>query len=223
MVKIFAHRGYCINNVAENSLQSLDEAFESNFHGIELDLHFIENQIVVHHDKVTRDNMENFSKFEEFLKYKDQILYWLDFKNLHNLSDEELGRALKLTLLSIEDSKCDLGQFYFAPYVTNFAIAKKIYRTIRQIFPSNVKIMAVCDKLEPKDYQSFYENLLQENICRLSIRHNLINQDLIDVFSGIEIFAWTVNDIGDACKLTKDLKVTNFTTDSITLKILFDQ
>lgn len=218
MKKIFAHRGYHTGNIAENSLKSLDEAVLHGFHGIEIDIHYTEGKLIISHDIPEPDDLEYLPKFHQFLKYKDKMLYWLDFKNLQTLKQDELEDAVKMVSEAIKASDCNLDQFYFAPYVTNLAAAKPIYDKIREVFSEKVKIMAVCDEIEPEKYQEFQQNLLNHNIKFLSIKYDLINQDLIESLSGIELFAWTVNDLALMLNLSGKLGVKNFASDTVVPK-----
>jgi len=60
--------------------------------------------------------------------------------------------------------------------------------------------------------------LQKNNIKFLSIFHKLLTKDLLNILSGIEIFAWTVNDPARLYELEK-LGVENFATDKITPRI----
>lgn len=218
MIKIFAHRGYSIDNIRENSVKALDLAVDNNFSGIEIDLHFVDNQWIAVHDSPDLKNLRNLDNLDEFLRYQDKLLYWLDFKNLQDLGEEDLQKALLALKNSIKDSGCNLKQFYFAPFITNLNIAEKIYNKIRTIISPDAKIMAVCNKIDPAEYESYYSRLVNQNIEYLSIKHHLINVELIAIFQNIDIFAWAVNDLSDAKRLTQEFGLENFTTDDITVK-----
>ena len=218
MIKIFAHRGYNIDGTRENSVKALDLAFKNNFAGIEFDLHYINNQWIVIHDAPDPENLQNLDKFDEFLKYQNNMLYWLDFKNLQDLGQEDLQKALLALKNSITKSRCNLEQFYFAPFITDFNKAEKIYKKIRAIISEDAKIMAVCNEIEPSEYKNYYLRLVSQNIQYLSIKHNFITKDLIEIFQNIDLFAWTVNDLSDARKFVQEFGIENFTTDNITAK-----
>ena len=57
MIKIFAHRGFVSNKSPENSIAALDEAYNNKFDGVEFDLWFLENKIIIVHDKPNKKDI----------------------------------------------------------------------------------------------------------------------------------------------------------------------
>ena len=51
MIKLFAHRGFVENNMKQNSIASLKNAFEKGFKGVEFDIWWIDGEFFVKHDK----------------------------------------------------------------------------------------------------------------------------------------------------------------------------
>ncbi len=220
MVKIFAHRGYDINGIEENTIKSLDLAYQNNFSGIEFDIHYINNKLVITHDDPNLQNISDFDVFHEFLKYGNSLLYWLDFKNLQNLDRQSLKSSLEMLKRGIQDRDCNIDKFYFAPYITDINVAESIYNAIREVFSVDVQIMAVCDNIKKEQYEEYNQWLISQSISNLSIRYDLIDQDLIDILQKVEIFAWTVNEKHTADQLVDRFKIANFTTDNITPKMI---
>jgi len=87
--KLWAHRGLSIN-APENSLESIQAAFENGFKGVEIDLWFNKNtqSFHIHHDysdssKLTLNKIMNI--------YHDKDLkFWLDLKNLNQNNKNDI-------------------------------------------------------------------------------------------------------------------------------------
>ncbi len=218
MVKIFAHRGYVINDNKENSIESLDLAFQNRFNGVEFDIWFIENQLIVSHDRPDISQIEKMPKFSQYLKYKNKLEYWIDFKNFDELSKENVILALNFVKESLKNNEIDLENVYFAPYVTNLEKAKYIYDKIYQIIDKNAQINAVIDNLkyDLEEYKAFFRRY---NIFAISCLYTLIDKKFVDFFAEQEIFAWTVNGIEEIKKL-QEIGVKKFASDKITREIL---
>lgn len=112
--QIWAHRGLT-TKAEENSLEAFQAAINQGARGIELDVFFNseKDQFIVSHDPVT-DSSSIESTSEDttnskrlvletvFQSFGNQTYYWLDFKNLYQLSIKERQQALdKLEALSI--------------------------------------------------------------------------------------------------------------------------
>jgi glycerophosphoryl diester phosphodiesterase len=210
MIKIFAHRGCTINQVKENSIESLDLAYEKKFYGVEFDIWFIDEKLIVNHDKAAELRPE----FADYLKYGNELKYWIDFKNLTEISSKNLILALEIAKKELKNAKIELKNVFFAPFIVNFEKALVIYAKIREIFGENAQIMAVCEKINSLDFLSYRKKLDENKIKFLSIKHSNINQEFVKIFAGIEIFAWTVNEKLDFERLNK-LKIENITSDKI--------
>ena len=51
MIKLFAHRGFVENNMKQNSIASLKNAFEKGFKGVEFDIWWLDGEFLIKHDK----------------------------------------------------------------------------------------------------------------------------------------------------------------------------
>lgn len=217
MVKIYAHRGFRdTNNIKSNSVASVISSFENGFRAIEIDIWYYKKQLLVNHNQPRKENCHELPQLEEIFLYKNQISYWLDFKNLNGKNTLPVMMEIKKIFSA---KKIDLTQIYFAPFITDEKKLLPVIAKIREVFGKQAQIMAVCEKLEKKKQQNFYQFLQEQEIKFLSIKHDLIDTDFIKIFQGIIPFAWTVNDLEIMKKLIK-LGVKNFTSDSITPKIL---
>lgn len=215
-MRLFAHRGFVTESHSENSVASLKEAVSQGFKAIEFDIWYVDEKLVLKHDHPKENELYNLPQFEEYLVYKNDLFYWLDFKNL---DEENCAKALMIAKNKIDKSDIGLDHFYFAPYVTDLQKAQKIYAVIRNIFGFKAKIVAVCENLKSeKDAQDLRRALEDNNIKCLSIFHQLLSKNSLQIFSGIEIFAWTVNDLQRLTDLDS-LGAANCATDKITPQI----
>jgi len=211
MVKIFAHRGFIENNIPQNSIESLKNAYLKGFRAIEFDIWFLNDQLILKHDRPILTELNSLPKFRDYFLYQNQMEYWMDFKNL---DESNVDKALELVKKDLEN--INLDKVYFAPFITNYKIAAKIFEKISKVFGSKARLMAVCEKLENQDeVNNLYKFLKNNSIKNLSIFHKLIDKKFMELFLEIEIFAWTVNDKSDLEKL-KNIGVKNFTSDAIT-------
>jgi glycerophosphoryl diester phosphodiesterase len=211
-VILFAHRGF---GPTQNSIVSLNQAYKNGFKAIEFDIWFLEKQLFLKHDRPKKSELKTLTNLGDFFAFKNEFCYWLDFKNL---DEENADDALKLVREKINEAAINLNQIYFAPFITNYEIAGKIFIKIRKIFGKGVKLIAVCEELKsPEDVRILRDFLTKNEVKFLSIFHQLIDKTFVKIFSDIEIFAWTVNDL-KGLKELENLGIKNFATDKITQK-----
>lgn len=209
MIKLFSHRGYFQKGARQNSLEALNQAFDLDYHGIEFDIWYLDDELILAHDKPSPEEIPTLNRFADFLYYENQIDYWLDFKNL-NLDNSRL--VLTKVKNDLDKYKVSLNNVYFAPYVTNYKLAYEIFVIIKSIFGPKARTVLVCDK---EDQIDDIEQIIKKDKVRyLSIYYKLINNDLIKQFDDTTLFAWTVNQENDLAKLV-DFGVKNFATDKI--------
>jgi hypothetical protein len=72
----------------------------------------------------------------------------------------------------------------------------------------------VIEKLSPKNYQKFYQDLKELDIYGLSIQWKNLNADFKTIFKDIKIFAWTVNEQKTADSLAK-IGIENIASDNL--------
>lgn len=209
-MKIFSHRGLVDKDHKENTIEAFKNAYNHGVRAIEFDIWFLENQLVLHHNKPV--NLENIAKLKDlFTQFGSEIEYWCDFKNLTSKNCDDAISHFKQI---VDELKIDHQKLYFAPFNSNFSKAKRIYTSINKYFGKSSKILALKKKLEPAEYQEFYQELKENNIFGLSIEHSNVTEEFKKIFSDIAIFAWTVNDQ----KIADDLKaigIENIASDKI--------
>lgn len=92
--KVWAHRGYLIGDheIAENSIEAYNNALTNGAKGIEIDIYFNvrEKQFLVSHDE---PNTEKLTLDTVIAEFGDSSYYWLDFKNLLGLNQQETEEA----------------------------------------------------------------------------------------------------------------------------------
>ena len=213
MIRLFAHRGFACGNILQNSIASLNEAKKNGFCNIEFDIWFLQGKLFLKHDLPKESELENLAKFRDYFIFKNEFCYWLDFKNL---DEKNALEALHLVKKDLDEALINLDQIYFAPFITDYEIAGKVFAKIREVFGQKVNLVAVCEKIKSEeDVKILRDFLTQNKVWGLSIFHQLLDEEFIKDFSDVEIFAWTVNDLARLKELEK-IGVSNFATDKIT-------
>jgi glycerophosphoryl diester phosphodiesterase len=211
MIKLFAHRGFWESADLQNSISSLKRAYENKFYGIEFDVWFYENQLVLKHDEPK--SKKDLPSFAQYLEYDNDFTYWIDFKNLDLANVEKVFSMTKQDLIS---AKITPKKYYLAPFITDYEIAKNLVKAARKIFGTEVQFAAVVE--HQSELEELIEFLKIEKISYLSISHKLINAELLKKLTNVEVFVWTVNDL-ERLEELKELGIKNFITDSITPQI----
>jgi glycerophosphoryl diester phosphodiesterase len=213
MIKLFAHRGFVTGNISQNSIASLKQAYDFGFRAIEFDIWFVKEKLVLKHDAPKDEEIESLPNFGDYFCFKNEMIYWMDFKNL---DEKNSDKALRLVKKELDKALINMDKVYFAPFILDYQNAKKVFLKIREIFGEKANLVAVCEELEnKKDEQNLRDFLTENKIKFLSIFYKIIDKNFIEKFSDIEIFAWTVNDLNSLKELEK-IGVRNFATDKIT-------
>ncbi len=216
MVRLFAHRGFALNGIAENSVESLKKAYENDFRAMEFDIWFLDGKLLLKHDRPKKSEIKYLPVLRDYFFYKNEIFYWMDFKNLN---EKNAAAALKMVKKEVEKAGIELERIYFAPFTSNYKKAAKIFTEIRKVFGEKAQVVAVCMKIIGRNYKQKLRNFLDKNSIKfLSVYHTLIDENFMKVFNSIEIFAWTVNNLKRLQRL-ENTGVRNFTTDKITQAI----
>ncbi|WND02753.1 glycerophosphodiester phosphodiesterase [Temperatibacter marinus] len=95
--KIWSHRGYT-QNTDQNSIEAMQAAIDLSAPGLEIDVFFDKdhNEFIVSHDYPYNLKNGEILKLETVLqKFGNSIYYWLDFKNLSQMSKTEALEALE--------------------------------------------------------------------------------------------------------------------------------
>ncbi|MBU6339768.1 MAG: hypothetical protein KGQ36_07365, partial [Rickettsiales bacterium] len=202
-----------ITKAEQNTIASLKNAVLAKFSAIEFDIWFLDEKLVLKHDEPKITELNNLPILKDYFIHGNDLEYWLDFKNL---DEKNANLVLQLVKKEIDLAKINLNKIYFAPFITDYKKAAKIFAEIRNIFGEEVNLIAVCEEFkDEKDMESLWKFLNENKIKFLSIFHKLLNENFIKKFKNIEFFAWTVNDLTRLSDLEK-LGIMNFATDNIT-------
>lgn len=212
MINLFAHRGFWSDNYSEqNSIASLKAAHDNKFGGIEFDVWFFEENLVLYHDQPIAGKL--LPKFGEYFAFGNNFKYWIDFKNL---DEANASKVLHLVKKELEHLKIDFKNIYIAPFIANYEVAQKVYDIAKEIFAEKLNFAAVVEN--EKEVENLLKFLRKNNIKFLSIFYKLINKNLLEKLQGVELFPWTVNDLEQFDILEKQ-GIKNFITDKITPQI----
>jgi glycerophosphoryl diester phosphodiesterase len=207
MIKLFAHRGLWSVEAPQNSINSLKNAYNQGFRAIEFDIWFLQGLLLLKHDCPKDNDFSNLAQLKDYFLYKNELEYWLDFKNL---DEKNAYEALILVKKIIDESNISLDKIFFAPFITNYKKAEKILLIIKAIFGDEAKFVAVLEDI--KNFGAVISFLRKNNIKHLSINHELLSEANIKKLSHIEIFAWTIKNKNRLEELKK-LGIKNFATD----------
>jgi glycerophosphoryl diester phosphodiesterase len=216
MTRLFAHRGFTGGKKnLENTVVSLKKAYGIGYRAIEFDIWLVDGEVLLNHNRPDSARLEKLPKLAEYFCFRNEMAYWLDFKNLELANADEF---LSLVKQKIELERVDLKNIYFAPFITDYALAQKILEKVRKIFGADAQFVAVCSELKDAEKLAELKNFLTKNQVKyLSIFHQLVDENLLKTLAGVELFAWTVNDSA-RFKILKNLGIKNFATDKILLE-----
>lgn len=191
-VKLFAHRGFTDGKkIAENSRESLLRAHELGFRAVEFDVWLFEGRLVLKHDEPK--NEEILPQFRDYFRFGNDMEYWIDCKNL---SEKNCDIFLHLMRDDIAKSSIDLSRIFFAPFITDYFLAEKIFVELRKIFGDQTNVVAVCDRLQDFTATAKLAKFLAKNRIKfLSIDHRILTADVMKILPETKIFAWTVNEM----------------------------
>ena len=211
--KLFAHRGFSKSypDIKENTLKSFQNAIDNGFEGIELDIWYIEDQFILNHDKPEFD-IKKYDKLADlFAQCGNKIHYWIDFKGLVQIDIESAIKRLKTT---IDEHKIAYENIFFIPGLDNKNLDQNAfaYKEIRKNFGENCNLGVFIGKIKKEDLHQYYKDLKTHKIKILSILFKNIDEDFMDIFHDINLFAWTVNHKSELDYLEK-LGVQNIATD----------
>ena len=139
MIKLFAHRGLVENNMKQNSIASLKNAFEKGFKGVEFDIWWIDGEFFVKHDKPAGKELFLLPRLQDYLVHKNELEYWIDFKNLDEKNIDNALKKLKEVLILKE---IDLNKVFFAPYITDYILTAKISLKFRNFFGQKINFVS---------------------------------------------------------------------------------
>lgn len=209
MIKLFAHRGLVENNMKQNSIASLKNAFEKGFKGVEFDIWWIDGEFFVKHDKPAGKELFLLPMLQDYLVHKNELEYWIDFKNLDEKNIDNALKKLKEVLILKE---IDLNKVFFAPYISDYILTGKISLKFRNFFAQKINFVGVCD--EEAQCQGAVDMIDIGVIDFISINYKLINKDFLKKIQPSKLLAWTVNDVNEINDLYM-VGVEKFATDKV--------
>ena len=202
---IFAHRGLVTKNSSQNSIASLREAYKSGFKGVEFDLWFVDGEILIKHDQPEKD--EKLPTLREYFSFKNELTYWLDFKNLNKKNAKD---AFEFVLEEVQKAGINRDKIFLIPFETNYEIAGYFFDQAKEVFGDSVQFGAVCEV----DISGLEKLCATKNVKFLSVFSDLIDENFIKKFSTQTIFAWTIKDQKTFQRL-RDLGIKNFASDLV--------
>lgn len=223
-IKFIAHRGYSYIET-ENTMSSFKKALESDFHGVEIDIHLTKDKVVVvhHDDTTTRLSNESYiikeTMYDELKEVKlidintneythkiPTLKEVLDLVGKYNkISIVEIKPNLSINDLKIVDS---LLRSYENIIVISFHLDNLI--SLRKL-NKNINLQFLTSKNNPKNF-----NICSKYNIDLDLNYKLINDSFLKSIKdkSFIINVWTVNDINIVKKLS-DLNIDYITSDKI--------
>lgn len=213
---IFAHRGLVTKNSSQNTIASLEAAYKDGFRAIEFDLWYLNHEIVNRKIVIKHDEPqgETLPFLRDFFHFGNELIYWLDFKNL-NLGNAK--EAFEFVSSEVNRAGIDYDKIFLIPFETNYELAGFFCDKAREVFGRSVQFGAVCKEAEKiADLEKFCAT---KEVKFLSIHHHLIDQSFIKKFSAQTIFAWTIKDKKTFAEL-RNLGIENFASDLALTELL---
>ncbi|WP_405204984.1 glycerophosphodiester phosphodiesterase [Aquimarina sp. LLG6339-5] len=220
-MKILGHRG-AAGLVAENTVESINEAFKYNVDGIEIDVHKCKSgELVVIHDETLERTTNGKGKVSEFTlqelkKYRtkegyriptlNEVLDFINAKCILNIELKGIGTAgpvMELLERRIKDSDWDYDDFILSSFDHSqlFQIKSKTSKfKLGVLTEKNIpSILKVAEVLEAFSVHPPILSLQKEEVT--SAKNN-----------GFKVYTWTVND-SSKIKSSKTWKVDGIITD----------
>ncbi|MDO4663080.1 MAG: glycerophosphodiester phosphodiesterase family protein [Tissierellia bacterium] len=239
MTNIIAHRGYS-ENFPENTMLAFKKSLENNADGIELDLHLTKDKKVVicHDGSINRTSNGkgriNDKTLSELKKYKfnrkmKKIDYNVEIPTLVEFM-EWFSNFDKFVNIEIKAYKYD----YMDLVLRTLDIIDNYNMKDRTIISSfNQKALKFIKKIDPfinvgfltrKNIKNPGEYCRKNNIDYFHPKYKILDKDSIDNCrrNGIEINAWTVNDIFDIDKLVLE-GIHGIITNSVETAVLLNK
>lgn len=223
-IKFIAHRGYSYLET-ENTLSAFEKALESDFYGIEIDIHLSKDkQIIVHHDDTTnrlgnKSLVIKESLYSELKEVRLKDINTNTYKKEIPLLKEVLELSKKYNKHSIVEIKPSLNIDELK--LVNNLLKKYEKITVISFDLNNLINLRKINKKISLEYLTSVFNednfmICKKNNINLDLNYKLINKDNMNYFKkhNFTINCWTVNDYNIAQQLT-NLKVDYITSDKI--------
>ena len=224
---VIGHRG-ASHYAPENTVASAKLAWQQNADAVEVDVHLsADNQIVVIHDKntkrtagknyvVSQTSMDTLRTLEAG-SFKDEKYRGEPIPVLNDVV-ETLPEGKKLVVEIKSDKKIvPVLKEEFADHekIDQFVFIAFNYETIveaKKTFPSNEAYWLSSKFTE--DVQTILQRVKDDGLDGVNLNHNIITPEIVKKANelGLEVYAWTVNDLEKAKKL-QQMGVKGITTD----------
>ncbi|MDD2208355.1 MAG: glycerophosphodiester phosphodiesterase family protein [Bacilli bacterium] len=177
-MKFIAHRGLYNDDIGENTLSAIDNAFANGFYGVEVDLRKTkDNQVVLIHDSFISRVSDGFGLVKNFT-YNKLLKYNFGKKNiervplLKNVISKYKDRFFLLELkekINIEELNLDNNNIYYISsfnysYINNLPKSNKYKKgIINYVFNTNINLknidfIMILDSFITDKVFEYYEN-----------------------------------------------------------------
>lgn len=190
--KIWAHRGNAQNHTP-NSIESVNAAFDSGAIGTEIDVYFdleTEDYIVSHDYPYNLKNGRVLRLEEVFENVSNKYYYWLDFKNLKNLSEAQATSALGRLIDLLDKFALNKQVVVESTHSANLALFTS----------SNIFTSYWIRPRESSGWFSFMKrvyryklNLIMDKHAVISMNQKYYTEKVAEVFSNVPTHLFTVN------------------------------
>jgi len=191
--QLWAHRGFHGGDPArENTVEALLAADRIGFPGVELDLFWWRNRLVVRHDPPEGgDDAAAAPALADFLDVlPPRLQLYLDFKNLTARNAPEVARPLRELL----ERRGALGRTYVESKHPDALAA------LRRVVPGVNTLLWITD---PSDREAVRAAVERSGTHALSLEHSRITEAFLRDFADLLIHTFTVNDAERARALAR--------------------
>ncbi|MBW1297489.1 glycerophosphodiester phosphodiesterase [Aquimarina litoralis] len=220
-MKIFGHRG-AAGLVAENTLESIEEALSHKVDGIEIDVHRCKSgELVVIHDETLQRTTNGFGKVSEFTLQQlntyrtkegfqiptlDQVLNLVDTKCDLNIELKGIGTAIPV--IELLESKIKNSEWNYDHFILSSFDHSQLFQV--KLATNKFKLGVLTEKNIAsvlKVAESLGAYAIHPPVRSLEKKEVIAAKD-----KGYEVNVWTVNDPVDI-KSSKKLKIDTIITD----------
>ncbi len=184
--KVWSHRGLSIN-LPENSIESINAAYENEFKGVEVDIRFISelNKFFLSHDELK--NTDSLTSLDSlFSKVNNSLYFWLDLKNLDNKNKKKVLNRLNDITQKYNNKNKIIIENRDAPALQ--LLAKNGYYTslwLKDPYPKN-------------PIRFLYNNILNKiklflySFNAVSFDSKYLNQQTLKIYNNCNIHTWKI-------------------------------
>jgi len=191
----WSHRGYVNDTCKENTIASLKNAYENGYRNIELDIWYLDGKLILKHNEPTKEEREGdkLTTLKEFLSiYKNELYYWMDFKNLN---ESNIDQVLNLYREVLNEIGISYSRIQFTPYEVNWEKSILLAQKASSKLPGiNCMFIQDDESFNENKVEEYYEILRNNSIKFLSIYNKFVTPSLIEKLDGIKLFVWTVDE-----------------------------